>query len=159
MNEVKAKDLMVTDLVTFSPGDDVFEALQTMVKKKISGAPVISPGGRLLGVLSEFDCINALAVDVYESLPTAPVEQYMSTHVYTVEPDTSFIKVLELFRSTRLRRLPVVSGDNLVGQISWRDVLVKVSSILKHGYKDKPGKEGGYLFISTISDRGDLGLD
>ena len=47
-----AADIMTRSVVTLSPDMDIYGAVQLLLKKEISGAPVVSPEGRLVGVLS-----------------------------------------------------------------------------------------------------------
>ena len=56
-----AADIMTRSVVTLSPDMDIYGAVQLLLKKEISGAPVVSPEGRLVGVLSEKDCLKVLA--------------------------------------------------------------------------------------------------
>ena len=50
---IVARDIMVTKLVTLLPEQDVFLGIETLIRHKISGAPVVDDGGNLIGVFSE----------------------------------------------------------------------------------------------------------
>ena len=120
-----AKDIMVTKLVTLSPDVDVFAAIDLLLKHRISGAPVLD-GGRLVGVLSEYDCMKVSAAgmtDLFE--PTSgPVRQYMTEAAVTTHPDAPIGDLAATFLSRRIRRLPVLDDrGRLVGLVSRRDVL------------------------------------
>ena len=54
------KDIMTKRLVTFRPETNVLEAINILLKNKISGAPVLDENGNIIGVLSEIDCMETL---------------------------------------------------------------------------------------------------
>ena len=58
LDNVTAKDFMTGSLVTFSPDEDVITAMQVLIEKRISGAPVVDRLGNLIGILSEKDCLR-----------------------------------------------------------------------------------------------------
>ena len=61
MNFGRAKDILVSKLVTLPPHADVFDAIHLLLKHRITGAPVIDETGQLLGVFSDKSCMNVLA--------------------------------------------------------------------------------------------------
>ena len=119
----RAKDIMVTKLVTVSPHMDVFQAIGYLLKHRISGAPVVEQG-KLLGVISERYCMSVLIESAYEQLPTTEVGAFMDKDLgRTVPADMDFLSIARIFLDTHYRRLPVLHDGKLVGQISRRDVL------------------------------------
>jgi CBS domain-containing protein len=122
-----AKDVMRTRLVTLDPTTDVFEGIKTLVKNKISGAPVVDKTGRLLGVFSE-KCSMQVVIDAaYEGLPTNKISAFMDLDPQTVNEDTGLLTIANVFLITPRRRLPVLRDGILVGQISRRDVISAAS--------------------------------
>ena len=120
---LRAEDCMVRELVTAHPETDAYDAIALLLKHRISGMPVVDEAGKLVGVLSERDCLKTLLDAQYHNLPTALVKDLMSTDIRTVSPETDILKIAELFLHEKFRRLPVVDKGLLVGQISRRDVL------------------------------------
>lgn len=117
------RDFMAASLVTFSPDTEILAAIAELVDKRISGAPVVDNRGNLVGLLSEQDCLKvALEAGYYQSYG-GPVSQYMSKDVVTVDADTSVLDLAQRFINEPYRRFPVMDGNQLVGQISRRDVL------------------------------------
>ena len=117
---------MITKLVALRPGMLLGEAIRELLKHRISGAPVVSEDGRLLGMFSEFDCIRVLAeAEFHEefALQQRTVGDLMTTDPYTIEPDFDLFHIAGAFFTHRVRRLPVLEGGRLVGQVSRRDVL------------------------------------
>lgn len=125
----KAEDCMTRELVTVRPDTDASEAIDLLLKHRISGMPVVDASGKLVGILSERDCLKTLLDARYHNLPTALVKDLMSTDVQTISPDTSIAKIAELFSRARYRRLPVIDKGRLVGQVSRRDVLRAIEKI------------------------------
>lgn len=113
-------------LITFKPSQRIYEVIYIMIDRKISGAPVLDNHGKIVGILSEKDCIQIIMDVVYNQHenPKAQVKDYMNTGVTTISADTSILEVAELFVNKFNRRYPVVNDlGQLVGQISRRDVL------------------------------------
>ncbi|MBC8346132.1 MAG: CBS domain-containing protein [Candidatus Marinimicrobia bacterium] len=122
------KDIMTKKLVTFQPDMHVRAAIDSLLKHKISGAPVVDENGNLIGVLSEIDCMPTIIQDSYYSDSGGSVRDFMSTDVTTVSPEMGIVDLAELFLKKHFRRLPVVDNDMLVGQVSRRDVLKAIQS-------------------------------
>jgi CBS domain-containing protein len=119
----RVEDYMVRDVVTVHPETNVNEAIGLLLKHSISGMPVVDEAGRLVGMLSERDCLKAFVSARYYDEPTSCVKDLMSEPKATVGPQADILEVAELFLHKNLRRLPVLQDDRLVGQISRRDVL------------------------------------
>jgi CBS domain-containing protein len=130
LHEVAVKEFMTASLITFKQDTPVLDAIQEMVDRRISGAPVVDNLGNLVGMLSEKDCLKvALNTGYYEELGGS-VSEYMTKKVETVETTASILELARLFIETPFKRFPVVSEDNtLVGQISRADVLRAISKI------------------------------
>ncbi len=131
----KVEDFMVRKVVTVTPETDAHDAIDRLLRHRISGMPVVDASGRLVGMLSERDCLKTLTNAQYYNMPTALVRDLMSTALCTVPPDTGLMEVAEVFVCNRFRRVPVVdAGDKLVGQISRRDVLEAIQHMrASHG--------------------------
>ena len=131
MEEYSAQQFMIKNVITFSEDENIYSAMNTLVKKKISGAPVLDKSGKLVGVLSEKDCLTVLIHNSFHQLPEGKVSEYMSTDLKTISPNTSIFEVADLFTKHSIRRLPVVDKNRLVGQISRRDVVIAITKMRK----------------------------
>jgi len=129
LDTVKIRDYMSTRLVTFSPDMEVMLAINLLVKHGIAGAPVMDEEGRLVGMLSERDCLNVGLIAAQDTCVAGPVSQFMSTQVVTVEPDMNLTQLASMFLSQPFRRFPVIENGKLVGQISRADVLRAINSL------------------------------
>jgi predicted transcriptional regulator len=125
-----ATDIMTRKLIILSPETDIYEAIHILIKKGISGAPVVDEDGNLMGILSEYDCLKVMTAGAFEGLPEGKVADYMTCPVTTVKPDASILDVVATFMKNPVRRLPVMDDKGqLLGQISRRNVLVAIESM------------------------------
>ena len=115
-----AGDIMTEDLVTIRPTCTIREAIELLLSKRISGLPVVDDRGRLVGIVSEF---ALLAVAYDESILDESIAQHMTPELLTVDVSDPVRKVADLCLVHRVRRVPVMNGDRLVGLISRCDVL------------------------------------
>ena len=129
LDTVRVRDYMSTQLITFTAEMEVMRAINELVKHRISGAPVLGKDGKLVGMLSERDCLNVGLVAAQDSCVAGPVSQFMSTRVVSVDPDTNLNQLASMFLSNTFRRYPVVEDDKLVGIISRSDVLRAINSL------------------------------
>jgi len=111
---------------TIRPEATVFEALKLMAEKEI-GALLVMDGQRMAGILSERDYARKVALQGRLSKHT-PVKAIMSTKVTRVEPDQRIEDCMALMTDKRIRHLPVVENDQLVGIISIGDVVKEIIS-------------------------------
>ncbi len=133
----RAKDLMVTRLVTTTPGMDAFKAIGRLLKNGVSGAPVIDDEGKFLGVFSERYAMRVLIRSACDQLPSMDVSECMNTDFgRTIPEDVDLPSIIQLFLDHYFRRLCVLRNDRLVGQISRRDVLRVARKLLKESRRD-----------------------
>jgi len=146
-----AKDIMVSKLVTLTPDMDVLDAIELLVKNRISGAPVVDEDQRYLGVFSESSSFSALLDAAYHQLPSNQVGSFMDKKTKTIDEETDILSIVQTFLDTRQRRLPVLRNEKLVGQISRRDVLQYVLEL----FEVQSNREKSLLYISALWDRSD----
>ena len=103
------------------PEESVFSALELLARYEV-GALMVMQGGRLVGVVSERDYTRKVALQGRNSKET-PVADIMTRNVITVTPNTGTRICMALMSEKKIRHLPVVDGDTVVGMISIRDIL------------------------------------
>lgn len=113
---------MNTRCVVLNPDMDILAASQILVKKQVSGAPVVQ-GTALVGILTERDCFKITLDAGYFGEFGGKVSEYMSTDLVTVTRDMSILDLAERFIEKKFRRYPVMEKDQLLGMIDRRDVL------------------------------------
>jgi CBS domain-containing protein len=115
---VQRKDPTVWSI---APGATVFEAIELMAQKNVGALPVVDDG-RLVGILSERDYTRKVILKGRSSKETA-VKEIMTDPVLTVGPSAGVAECMRLMTERRVRHLPVVEQDKLVGILSIGDLL------------------------------------
>jgi len=103
------------------PEASVFDAIKLMADKNI-GALVVASHGKLLGVFSERDYTRKIALAGKTSKQTQ-VKEILSSKVITVTPDDSVEQCMKLMTENRVRHLPVLQNNKIVGIISIGDLV------------------------------------
>ena len=116
-------DYMSTDVVSFSPDEDIVLAMRALLDRQLSGAPVIDEDGELVGILSQKDCFAIVYHSAYHQDTAGPVRQYMNRDVECLEADCSVVDAADHFLHSNFRRFPVLREGSLVGLISRHDIL------------------------------------
>jgi len=127
--KMSVANIMTKKLITFSLDTQVLSAINILISKKISGAPVVDKDGKLLGMLSEIDCMKTYIQSTYHNEMGGLVKDYMAKEVSTIPSTMGIMDVAEYFLETHFRRLPVVDNGKLVGQVSRRDVLRAIQKL------------------------------
>jgi CBS domain-containing protein len=119
------------NLITFRPDQSIYEVIDIIIDKKISGAPVLDENRKLIGIVSEKDCLRIIVDQAYHNLPlpSKKVSDYMTTTIKTLSPDSDVVTAANEFLSTPIRRMPIVENGVLLGQISRRDILRAAKNI------------------------------
>lgn len=123
LKKIQVKDYMTRHLVTLEPGDEVLRAIHTLIEHKISGAPVINKDGKIVGIITEKDCMKVAVKASYHSEYGGLVADFMSADVEVMNAGDSIIEAAERFLNKRYHRYPVMDNNRLVGQISRADVI------------------------------------
>ena len=124
---MKIQDYMQKDCLTLDSEMDVLRATQMLIKSDISGAPVLDKYGRLVGMLTERDCMQVALQGYYHGEPGGLVKKHMSPDPEFVSPEQSILTLAEMFISGRFQRYPVVDNGRLVGMIARWDVMRALS--------------------------------
>jgi CBS domain-containing protein len=142
-----ASEIMTRNVTTVSPSASVREAAKLMVDRRLSGLPVVTLEGGLVGMLTASDLLHRVETGTekrsswftsFFSNPDDMARQYakahglkvhevMSRHVISVRDDADLSEVADVLDRNRLKRVPVVRVGTLVGVISRSD-LVRVLS-------------------------------
>jgi CBS domain-containing protein len=116
-----------TAVYSISPDDTVYDALKLMAETNV-GALLVLDGDRVVGLISERDYARKIVLKDKLSRETK-VKEIMTTDVLTVTPAMDLDECMELITEKRLRHLPVVENDRVLGIISIGDI---VKGILDH---------------------------
>ncbi len=126
-----------------APDTSVYDAILVMVEHDI-GAVVVLDNDQLVGIVTERDCTRKLIVGEKTARETQ-IREVMTTRVLYVTPDQTVPDCMALMTNKRIRHLPVLDGDKVVGLVSIRDLVRFVMSEqefmieqLEHYITDRP---------------------
>lgn len=115
-----------SEVWSVSPDATVYDALQLMAARNV-GAVLVLDDGELVGILSERDYARQVILKGKASRDT-PVRDIMTTSVVSVSPDRTIDDCMALMTERRIRHLPVLQSDVLLGVLSIGDVVKAVIS-------------------------------
>jgi nucleotide-binding universal stress UspA family protein/predicted transcriptional regulator len=130
-------DLMTRDLAALDPEDSLIAAIHKLLRRGVSGAPVVDKNGALVGVISEYDLLDwqgkliesvqreavAGRADYARRLESTTVREVMSQPPVAIEESTPLNEAIDLFRHHGRRRLPVTREGRLVGILTRGDIM------------------------------------
>ena len=126
---------MQSNVYVVSLETPVIDAIETLLSKGFSGAPVVD-GRRILGLFSERDGLMAIAAAQYEGDHPGTVAQHMRREYVVVHSRTDLYELAACFRNNPIRRLPVVDDNGeLCGIISRGDILKELQKLYVHREK------------------------
>jgi CBS domain-containing protein len=132
---VFAKDVMKSGLLTVRTSTPVYEAMEILATKNVTGLPVVDEYMNLLGVVSEKDILKLL----YD--PAAKpglVEEYMTTGVIGFDQNTSLFEICDCLINNNFRRVPILNHGKLVGIISRTDIMAYIMKNRSRFFSQKP---------------------
>ena len=120
---IRISDFMTTSLITVTPDTELLAAVDLLIEHGISGMPVVE-GGKLVGMVSEHDCLSGILTGTYQGEVGGRVREAMSTDIHTLPIDLDVVEAAEIFIKGGRRRMPVVdTTGKLRGQLSRCDIL------------------------------------
>ena len=115
---MNAKDIMTRDIITVSPNMTIKNLATTLIKNQISGAPVAGKNGKIVGVVSEADIVAKKGKDV---------KAIMSKKIISVGEETTVEEIAQLMTTHRIKRVPVMRDNAVVGIISRADIVSAIA--------------------------------
>ena len=147
---MKARDIMVSPVVTIGEDETVSGVAAILIAKHISAAPVVDQAGKMIGIVSEADLMHrhelgterptswwlsfisgerALAAEYIQAHATK-VTDVMTREVHTAYPETPLYEIADLLEEKHIRRVPIVNnGGDLVGIVSRANILQALASV------------------------------
>ena len=110
-----------SEIFSVSPDQTVFEAIELLEQKNV-GALLVMQGGKLVGMVSERDYTRKVVLKGKRSRE-AKVSEIMSTDLKLVNPQEGVEACLRLMTDKRIRHLPVMEGERVIGIISIGDLV------------------------------------
>jgi CBS-domain-containing membrane protein len=145
---MKAMDVMVRDVVTVQPDDDVAEAVRLLAEHDVSALPVVDNDENVIGVVSEADLLHRQEIGTekqrswwLEAVTPAStlagefakshgrrVEEVMSSNVVSASENTPLGEIATLLERHRIKRLPILRAGKLVGIVSRSNLIQALAS-------------------------------
>lgn len=140
---MKASDVMTREVLTVGRDTAVAEAIRLMLDNRVSGVPVLDDRGIMVGILTEGDLLRRSETGTERHRPRwvevlmgpgrmageyvrthgRRVEELMTHKVVSVTEDTPLDEIVAVMERRRIKRLPVLDGETLVGMVSRADLL------------------------------------
>ncbi|WP_298246776.1 CBS domain-containing protein [uncultured Christiangramia sp.] len=128
------RDYMTEKLITFRENENIMDVVEKLIKHGISGGCVVNDRNELLGIISEGDCMKQISDSRYYNMPMTDltVGKRMISNVETIDGNMNVLDAAKIFIEKRFRRFPIVENNQLIGQISQRDVLKAALRLKSH---------------------------
>ena len=117
---VKVGDIMTQKFVAASPEMDLIKCSREMTGKKV-GSLIVLKDGKLVGLITERDIIWALSKK--KNVSKIKVKDVMARKVITIRPDRDLSEAMSLMSKTKIRWLPVVADNHVIGMLTIKDIL------------------------------------
>lgn len=146
----KVADIMSKPVHTLAPGDTVRLATRLMIHERVHAIPLVR-GGRLVGIVTEVDLLDGIlgSADFIVRKPPLfekPIRSVVGDNLTTAGPRTSLDEMLDLILHNRIRHLPIVAGNELLGIISDRDLRAALG---RAAVQDQKAQASGRMFLGS----------
>jgi CBS domain-containing protein len=148
---MRAHQIMTRSVISVNPDTTIVEAANIMLKRHVSGLPVVDETGKLVGVVSEGDFIRRSEIGTQRKRGRwlrfilgpgksasdfvhehgRKVSEVMTPSPLTITEDTALAEIVELMERNNVKRLPVVRGDKVVGIVSRANLLQAVAGLAR----------------------------
>jgi CBS-domain-containing membrane protein len=146
---MKAADVMIHDVITVKPNDNVDHAIKLLLDNGVSALPVVDHDGKVVSVLSEADLIHREEIDTEKHhswwlegmLPASKlagefakshghcVDEVMTIGAVTASEDASLAEIAMLLERHRIKRIPIVREGKLIGIVSRSNLIQALASL------------------------------
>jgi CBS domain-containing protein len=149
---MRAHQIMSRQVITIDPDASIVDAIKIMLTHHVGGLPVVDSKGKLVGMVTESDFVrrtelgtdqsrfrllaflagaDCAALD-YARQHGRKVAEIMTSKPLTIEPDTALVEIAHVMEVRKIRRLPVMQGDRVVGIVTQSDFLPAVARLAQH---------------------------
>jgi CBS domain-containing protein len=149
---MKAHQIMTRNVVTIAPDASIHDAAKLMIDHHVSGLPVVDAAGKLVGIVTERDFLRRQELGTEVKRPRwleflrgpgrqavdfvreagRKVHEIMTPTVYSVIPDAELVDIVEIMERHRIKRVPVVQGDQLVGIVSRHNFVAAIADVTRN---------------------------
>jgi CBS domain-containing protein len=129
-SQLRAEDIMTTDVVTVGPEDTIDRVVSIMLEKNIGSVIVTGEKKNIIGIVTERDLISKVLAKG-RNPKEVRVKEIMSRPVVTIDPDTTIGEAAKIMQSRGIGHLPVVKNGRVVGIIAEGDVILLAPEFLE----------------------------
>ena len=119
----QAKDIMKCGLLVVKRQTPIYEAIDIIATRNVTGLPVVDDYMNMVGILTEKDVLELLNDPGIES---ASVQDFMTEEVVSFNHDDSLLDICDCLRNNSFRRVPILNQGRIVGIISRTDIIVYI---------------------------------
>jgi CBS domain-containing protein len=154
---MKASDVMTSKVISISPEASLKDMIQLMLDHRISGLPVVTKDGKLVGMITEGDCLHRVETGTEERRSFwrdlligsetlaneyirshgRKVSEVMTPDPISIAPDTDLSEVIHVLEKNRIKRVPVVKDGKIVGILSRANLLQALSGLVRNASVDQ----------------------
>ena len=134
MDLINVQEHMDRQPVLLTPTMSLATAVEKLLDNKKLGAPVVESDGKLVGFLSQQDCLAVMLKSSYHCDLTAIVKDCMRTDVLSVTPDASVLQLAEQMLGSKPKVYPVVQDGKVIGTINCTNVLAAINTYMQQCY-------------------------
>jgi CBS domain-containing protein len=148
---MRAHQIMTRNVITVRPDTPIVEAARLMLENHLSGLPVLDEQGKLAGIVSEGDFLRRAEIGTQRKRPRwlqyfigpgraasefvlasgRKVDEVMTLEPLAITEDTTLEEIVQLMEKRRVKRLPVMRNDRLVGIVTRANLLQAVASLAR----------------------------
>jgi CBS domain-containing protein len=148
---MRAHQIMTRPVITVTPDTTIVQAANIMLRKHVSGLPVVDAAGKLVGIISEGDFIRRSEIGTQRKRGQflrfilgsgkeasdfvhehgRKVAEIMTREPLTITEDTALEEIVELMEKNQVKRLPVIRDNKVVGIVSRANLLQAVASLAR----------------------------
>ncbi len=120
---LQAKDIMSKNIITIGPDETIYDAVNLLYNKRVSGLPVVDKDNKLIGLITENDVLNLVFSG---NSRTTKVADVMTKNVMSFRPDTDIDKISLVISEKKFRRVIIVDESGKVAGIVSRHDIIKI---------------------------------
>jgi len=133
MQEMTVRALMAKHPMAIKTGTELTEVVDALLQHKFTGLPVVDSQNKVVGFVSEQDCLRKLLISSYHCEGALVVEDFMHDQPLTVKEDDSAVNVAELMVTQKPKIYPVVDAQGLLTGLLTREQVLRALKDSRRG--------------------------
>lgn len=129
MESLKASDVMSNHIEPIRCGTPLTKVVKTLLQNHVTGLPVVDDHRKVIGFISEQDCIHALLVSNYHSEGDPKVDDVMFHNPLTISPEMSVVDLAQNLGAGKPKVYPVTDHGKLIGIVTRTAILAELARV------------------------------